>query len=475
MSLKTHLQAWSDLFGRYKQIFAIAWQNRHETDSKGLQPHEAEFLPAALSLQETPVSPAPRVAMWLVISFTLIALLWACFGKMDIVATAQGKIVPNAGTKIIQPFEISTIKAIHVKDGQQVKAGDVLIELDATTTQADKDRLSSELALNYLQEARAQAMLKALEQQKNPVLLRPSHVTESQFAEAEALLQGQYTEYQSKLALLEADIVKKQAEQKSIQTQINSIEKSLPISRQRAENFKQLADNDNVPKDAYLQREQQKIDQEGQLATGKSRLLELKAALDSVQEQKNALLAESKRIHLDSLNEASQRIAALEQELIKADSRHGLMKLTAPVDGTVQQLAVRTVGGVVTEAQPLMVIVPKDDVVEVEAFLENQDIGFVNEDQEAEVKVQTFPYTKYGTIHAVVTSVSDDAINDEKMGLVYSVRAKLAKSTMQLENKVVNLSAGMAVTVEIKTGKRRVIEYFLKPFLEYKSESLKER
>ncbi|MFO1373966.1 MAG: HlyD family type I secretion periplasmic adaptor subunit [Agitococcus sp.] len=475
MSLKTHLQAWSDLFARYKQIFAIAWQNRHENDSKGLQPHEAEFLPAALSLQETPVSPAPRVAMWLVISFTLIALLWACFGKMDIVATAQGKIVPNAGTKVIQPFELSTIKAIHVKDGQPVKAGDVLIELDATTTQADKDRVSSELALNRLQEARAQAMLKALEQQQTPVLLRPAQVTESQFIEANALLQGQYKEYQSKLALLDADIITKQAEQRSLQEQIKSIEKSLPISRQRAENFKQLADNDNVPKDAYLQREQQKIDQEGQLATGKSRFQELKAALDSIQEQKLALLAETKRTHLDSLNEASQRIAALEQELIKADSRHGLMKLTAPVDGTVQQLAVRTIGGVVTEAQPLMVIVPKDDVVEVEAFLENQDIGFVNEDQEAEVKVQTFPYTKYGTIHAVVTSVSDDAINDEKMGLVYAVRAKLAKSTMQLENKVVNLSAGMAVTVEIKTGKRRVIEYFLKPFLEYKNESLKER
>ena len=272
MSLKTHLQAWSDLFGRYKQIFAIAWQNRHENDSKGLQPHEAEFLPAALSLQETPVSPAPRVAMWLVISFTLIALLWACFGKIDIVATAQGKIVPNAGTKVIQPFELSTIKAIHVKDGQQVKAGDVLIELDATTTQADKDRVSSELALNRLQEARAQAMLKALDQQQNPVLLRPSQVTESQFVEADALLQGQYKEYQSKLALLDADIITKQAEQRSLQEQIKSIEKSLPISRQRAENFKQLADNDNVPKDAYLQREQQKIDQEGQLATGKSRL-----------------------------------------------------------------------------------------------------------------------------------------------------------------------------------------------------------
>ena len=151
------------------------------------------------------------------------------------------------------------------------------------------------------------------------------------------------------------------------------------------------------------------------------------------------------------------------------------MQLVAPVDGTVQQLAVHTVGGVVTEAQPLMIIVPKDDAVEVEAFLEYQDIGFVNAGQEAEVKVQTFPYTKYGTIHATISSVSNDAINDEKRGLIYAMRAKLAKNTMQLENKTVNLSAGMAVTVEVKTGTRRVIEYFLKPFLEYKNESLKER
>ncbi len=475
MSIKTHLQAWSDLCGRYKQIFAAAWANRQQTDSKDLQPHEAQFLPAALALQETPVSPAPRIAAWLLISFTVITVLWACFGHIDIVATAQGKIVPNAGSKVIQSFEIATIKAIHVKDGQQVKAGDVLIELDATTTQADKDRLSSDLALSRLQEARAQAMLAALAQQQQPMLMRPQHVTEQQFIEAEALLQGQYNEYQSKLALLEADIAKKQAEQKSIQTQIMSIEKSLPISRQRAENFKQLADNDNVPKDAYLQREQQKIDQEGQLATGKSRLLEITAALNTVQEQKKSLLAETRRVHLDILNEASQRVVALEQELIKAQSRHELMHLTAPVDGTVQQLAVRTIGGVVTEAQALMIIVPQDDAVEVEAFLENQDIGFVNAGQEAEVKIQTFPYTKYGTIHATISSVSNDAINDEKRGLIYALRAKLARSTMQVENKTVNLSAGMAVTVEVKTGKRRVIEYFLKPFLEYKNESLKER
>ena len=195
-------------------------------------------------------------------------------------------------------------------------------------------------------------MLQALLSAQTPVLQPPVAVSQTQFLESQQWLQGQYGEYQSKLALLTADTHKKQAEQRSLQTQISSLEKSLPISRQRADNFKQLSDNDNVPKDAYLQREQQRIDQEGQLATGKSRLQELSAALATVQEQKNALLAETKRIHLDNLNEANQRVAALEQELIKANSRHELMQLVAPVDGTVQQLAVHTVGGVVTEAQP---------------------------------------------------------------------------------------------------------------------------
>ena len=151
------------------------------------------------------------------------------------------------------------------------------------------------------------------------------------------------------------------------------------------------------------------------------------------------------------------------------------MTLTAPVDGTVQQLAVRTVGGVVTPAQALMVIVPKDDALEVEAFLENKDIGFVNAGQAAEVKIETFPFTKYGTIPARLTQVSHDAINDEKRGLIYSTRAKLARATVQVEDKTVNLSAGMAVSLEIKTGKRRVIEYFLSPLLQHGSESLRER
>ena len=143
--------------------------------------------------------------------------------------------------------------------------------------------------------------------------------------------------------------------------------------------------------------------------------------------------------------------------------------------GTVQQLAVHTVGGVVTPAQPLLVIVPSDHPLEVEAFVENKDIGFVHPGQEAEVKVETFPFTRYGTLHASVTQVSHDAISDDKRGLVYSARVKLARDTMAVDGQTVRLTPGMAVTVEVKTGSRRVIDYFLSPLLQYRDESLRER
>jgi hemolysin D len=151
------------------------------------------------------------------------------------------------------------------------------------------------------------------------------------------------------------------------------------------------------------------------------------------------------------------------------------MRLTAPVAGTVQQLAVHTVGGVVTAAQPLMVIVPKENVLEVEAWLPNKDIGFVNVGQVAEVKVEAFPFTKYGSLPGRVIQVSADAIQDEKRGLVYATRVRLARDTLRMENRAVRLTPGMAVTVEVRTGQRRVIEYFLDPLIQVGRESLRER
>ena len=468
------LHAAGDLLKRYAAVFRRVWAARHLLAVPSLEAHETEFLPAALALRDTPVSPAPRAAMWLIIVFALIALLWALFGQIDIVATAQGKIVPNNRSKTIQSLEAATVKAIHVGDGQAVRQGDPLIALDATNAEADGERLSADLASARLQAARARALLDAT-QGGGFLRLSVADVGASKLAEAQALLDGQVAELNARLARIDADTMRREAELRSTGELVKKLELTAPIARRRAEDMKALVAESYATEHSYLEKEQVRIEQEGDLATQRSRLKELAASLLEVRHQRTAQIAETRRIAMDSLLEAEQKRTGLEQELIKARSRGQLMLLTAPVDGTVQQLAVHTVGGVVTPAQALMLVVPRDYPLEIEAFLENKDVGFVDAGQAAEAKIETFPYTKYGTIHATVSHVSSDAIADEKRGLIYATRVKMERASMDIDGKAVNLAPGMAVTVEIKTGRRHVAEYFLSPLLQYKHESLRER
>ncbi|MDZ4398249.1 biotin/lipoyl-binding protein, partial [Hydrogenophaga sp.] len=229
MSLRIRLQALGDLLKRYGAAFRHAWQRRAEMETTERLPHEAQFLPAALSLQETPVSPAPRVAMWLLIAFMLIALLWAIFGRMDVVATAQGKIVPNDRTKTIQSFDTASVKAIHVTDGQRVKAGDLLIELDATAAQADTERVVGEQAVALLQVARGRALLDALSFGREPLLARPAGVDDARYLEGQRLLAGQYAEYAARLSRIVADTARREAELRSTQELVKKLEQTVPI------------------------------------------------------------------------------------------------------------------------------------------------------------------------------------------------------------------------------------------------------
>ena len=471
--MKRH--ALAGLFKRYAKIFRHAWSQRRETDSPALQPHEAQFLPAALALRDTPVHPAPRITLWLIMAFALIAVLWATFGRIDVVATAVGKIIPNDRTKVIQPMETAVVKAIHVRDGQAVALGQVLIELDATTAAADSERLRNEALTARLEALRAEALLGALAGGRVPRLQPLDGVDAARLLTEQSQTMGQYQEYQARQLQLQAEIARRRAELQATQDQVVKLEQTAPIARQRALDYQKLVKENFISQHGYLEREQARIEQEQDLASSRSKVSEIRAALMEAQQQQATLTAETRRQLLDQHNLATQKAASLEQELVKADQRGRLMHMTAPVAGTVQQLAVHTVGGVVTPAQPLMVIVPKDNVLEVEAMLPNKDIGFVNPGHDVEVKVETFPFTKYGTIPGTITQVSSDAIQDEKLGLIYSTRVKLARDTLRVENKTVRLTPGMAVTVEVKTGKRRVIEYFLSPLMQVTSESLRER
>lgn len=467
--------AFADLLKRYAKIFRHAWSHREETDAPDLRAHEAQFLPAALALRDTPVHPVPRITLWLIMAFALITLLWAIFGRIDVVATAVGKIIPNDRTKVIQPMETAAVKAIHVRDGQEVKPGQLLIELDATSAAADSERLRNEALNARLEALRAQALLSALEHGAPPKLKPLPSVDAARLLAEQSQASGQYQEYQARQLQLQAEIARRLAELKATQEQVTKLEQTVPIARQRAQDYQKLVKENFISQHGYLEREQARIEQEQDLASSRSRVAEIRAALAEAQQKQATLAAETRRQLLDQHNLAAQKAASLRQEYVKADQRSRLMTLTAPVAGTVQQLAVHTVGGVVTPAQSLMVIVPKDNVLEVEAMLPNKDIGFVNPGQHAEVKVETFPFTKYGTLHGTITQVSSDAIQDEKQGLVYSTRVKLARDTLEVENKTVRLTPGMAVTVEVKTGTRRVIEYFLSPLMQYGQESLRER
>ncbi len=475
-------EAFKELLQRYRLVWQNAWARRHEMDAPHRQPHELQFLPAALALQETPVSPKPRMAMWLLISFALIALLWACFGKIDIVATATGKIVPSDRVKTIQPLETATVSAIYVKEGQHVKAGDPLIEFDTTSANADIEHLRNAVYDARLQVLRAQALLLDIDnpQDSSPTGKAPSlpaldDIPALRQTQEQALLFSEWQEYNTKQAQLNASLNAKQAEQRSVAESVHKLQRSLGITRQRENDYARLDKQNYIPRHDYLDARQKLIDQEGELASLQQQQLQLTSEMEEVKRQQLALKAETLKNLQDKLREGKQLTVQYQQELIKAEQQGKQRRLTAPVDGTVQQLATHTIGGVVTPAQALMTIVPEDNPLEVEAYVENKDIGFVYAGQEAEAKVETFPYTKYGTIHAEVTEVSNDAINDEKKGLIYTAHVKLDRTTIPVENKTVNLTPGMAVTVEIKTGKRRVMEYFLSPLMEYQSESFKER
>ncbi|HEY1089697.1 MAG TPA: HlyD family type I secretion periplasmic adaptor subunit, partial [Burkholderiaceae bacterium] len=222
-------------------------------------------------------------------------------------------------------------------------------------------------------------------------------------------------------------------------------------------------------------RTRERIELERDLATAQARLLEARAALTETEQGLNAYRAETLRTLRDRESQAGLKTRQLAEEGTKADKRNELTRLTAPVGGTVQQLAVHTAGGVVTEAQVLLVLVPDDAEVTAEVVMENKDVGFVRAGQDASIKLETFPYTRYGTVQAQVRSIAADAVQDEKRGAIFPASLVLNQSAINVDGKRIKLAPGMNLTAEIKTGKRRVIDYLLSPVQQHLDESLKER
>lgn len=473
--------AWADLLRRQARVARLAWRHRHENDPPARLPHETEFLPAAMALQDTPPPPAPRVAMGLIVGFALIALAWSVIGRVDVVASARGRLVPVQGSQVVQPLEAATVRAILVREGEAVRAGQTLVELDASVATADRAQLESELVAARLTAARARALLASLDAggptSRPPALpdAALAGVPAARRAEAQELLRSEHQELLARRARLDAELARIDAEHQTTLEAVRKLEQTLPLAERRARDFRELADEQFVSRHGYLDREQQRIERGADLASLRSRLQEIEAGRREVAQRQAEAVAQARRQALDTVEQQQRRAAVLEQDLRKAETRGRQTRLTAPVDGTVQQLAVRTVGGVVTPAQPLMVIVPQGAGLEIEALVENKDIGFVKPGQAAVVKVDAFPFTRHGTLPGRIVTVSHDAVRDERLGAVFAARVRLERERLDVDGVEVGLSAGMTVTVEARLGERRLIDYVLSPLREVAGESLRER
>jgi hemolysin D len=303
----------------------------------------------------------------------------------------------------------------------------------------------------------------------------PADSTAQEAALHKSLVRQQWLQYRSQLQSLHSTLAKTRAEQSAIREIIAKLEQTLPIAEKRAEKLMTLHGKNFVSEDDWLNVEQERIQQAQDLAAERQHLKQLQASEAEVREQINLHRAQSSGTLLTEIAELQRQIAALEEEFTKASDIDAKRVLYAPVSGRVQELAANTVGGVVTEAQQLMLVVPDEEQLEVEVFLDNKDIGFVREGMPAEIKIHTFPFTKYGVIDADITNVSDDATVDEQQGLIYRMQLRMLKNTIWVEGKEVRLQPGMAVTAEVKTGERRVIEFFLAPLLRAGNESIRER
>ena len=483
-----------ELLARYRAIFKAAWQHRHELAGPARLADEQAFLPAALSLQETPVHPAPRRIAYVLMALFLIALAWAILGKIDIVAVAPGRIIVSDRTKVIQPLERSVVQRILVKDGDHVEAGQALVELDPTTAQADKASLTETRKAAQSEWVRARALQQMLLKQelvahthqaldaKNTSNTSntfnqdtPADWTAADKADTQAQLAAEWSDITARLAKLSAEHQRRQAEMATVQAMIGKLEATVPIARQREQDFQALSAQGFMSGHANQDRTRERIELERDLATQQARLQEAQAALREAEQTRSAYLAETRRTLSERQAQADLKRHQTGQELTKATQREQLATLTAPVAGTVQQLGLHTEGGVVTEAQALMVIVPNAASVSAEVTLENKDIGFVAPGQDVAIKLETFPFTRYGTVKASVDKVTQDAVNDEKRGAIFPAMLKLNQTTIDVDGKQIKLAPGMNITAEIKTGQRRVIEYLLSPIQRAGNESLRER
>jgi hemolysin D len=431
---------------------------------------DVEFLPPGIGERDTPPSTAAvSLALSIVLAF-LIAVGWAYLGTLDVVAVARGRIVPQARVQVVQTAEPGIVRLIGARDGSMVRKGQILLELDPTVSDADESRLTQELAEAKLHVARLEALIADA-----PRIAAPTAAGAEDVELQQRLLDDQRAEYRRRLEAAALTIQQRSAAVAVTETNVVRLESVVAIQTQRADAFRTLLEGQFIATLQFLEVEERRIDKVQELAMERRRLEQEEAARAEAEAHYDVIESEFRSTRRAELSSWQSRAASIGQEVVKAARRRVVQRIFAPTDGIVQQNVIHTVGAVVAAGQQLMVVVPSSGKLEGEVWIENKDVGFVQSGQTAELKVESFPFTRYGTVPGTVVSVSPDAVSKENAGLLYVARVEMLRDTMDVDGGPVRLIPGMAIAAEIQLGRRRVIEFFLSPLLKRTYEALRER
>lgn len=486
---------------RHWQVLRESWRAQTLADKAFRPRQEHEFLPAALEIMEKPPSPGLRWLILLTCGLFVLALLWAVIGKVDVVAVASGKTVPSGNIKLVQPIEIGAVRAIHVRNGQFVRQGQLLVELDPTLTSADEAQSEQTLLSAHILQARNDALLAHLEGRR-AVFLAPQGTPENIVRTEQAFVRSAIAQYEAERASLLQQRAEKQAELAGAKAEIAKLKEALPYLDLQMAARSELAEKGYYSRLKLLEYEQLRAEHVRNIDIQTANAARSSAAIGTLDAELRSLREGFGKTAVTDLAEANDKAGLATEELRKAARRRQFQELRAPVDGVVQQLAVNTVGGVVQPAQPLMVIVPCSRTaatpescsagLAVEAFVQNKDIGFIKVGQRVAVKLEAFNFTDYGMIDGTVENISRDAIDQSQEpagsardangrpvqpGLVYAARIALACAPGDPTRSPLchRVQPGMAVQAEIKTGRRRIIQYLLSPISQALGEAGRER
>lgn len=436
---------------------------------------ETEFLPAILEVTETPPSPTGRLVMWTILALIVIALAWAFLGHINEVAVANGKVIPSGQAKTVQVKNKGIIKEILVEEGDQVQEGDTLVVLDPTTTSADYDSLKKRAAYYKLDIQRLTAELAG-----EPFTPEADPDLEAHDLAAEvALYQSRTSDYQTQHQSRQDIIDQKKARLQSTQTNYEKYSEGLRIAREKERRLEMLREESAISEFQLLEQQKETIEYEKNAQAQLEEIASIQAEIAEAEQNLANVDASYRKDIMTALVDAKKEYYSVTESIKKADEDSRMATILAPTSGKIYDLSVHTVGGIVTDAQPLMQIVPEDVSLEFEVYADNKDIGFIRNGQIAEVKVETFNFQKFGMIDAEVIEISADAVNEpsdvEKNKKFKLILKPVNKDSVDVFGEQVPLAVGMNVSAEIKIKEKRIIDFFLDPFRRYTSEALRER